>query len=351
MRRGGLVVTDSTFLDACRKKAPAHTPVWFMRQAGRYLPSYRAVKGDKPVTEIARDPGLASQVVVDAVEALGVDAGIIFADIMLPLEGMGVRFKIEENVGPVVSNPVRTSEDVASLSDLSPEEDVGYVLDGIDATLQKLDDSVPLIGFSGAPFTLAGYMIEGRPSRDLELTKRMMYREPETWHRLMSSLTRMVTQYLASQVSHGVSAVQLFDSWVGCLSPPDYERYVSRYTSEIMRSLEGRVPRIHFCANSSSLLEEFIRTGPDVVSVDWRLEMSEAWRASAGRVGVQGNLDPVLALSGGEAMKRGVERILEQSKGQLGHVFSLGHGVLRETDPNNLREVVRMVHERTAGRR
>jgi len=341
---------NSTFLDACNKKEPAHTPVWFMRQAGRYLPSYRAVKGNRPVTEIAKDPLLASQVVVDAVKALDVDAGIIFADIMLPLEGMGVQFKIEENVGPVVTNPIRTLDEVNSLKTLSPEEDVGYIFDGIEATLQKLDDAVPLIGFSGAPFTLAGYMIEGRPSRDLELTKQMMYREPETWHRLMSALTKMITAYLACQVSHGVDAVQLFDSWVGCLSPSDYKSYVSDYTREIMHSLDGNVPRIHFCANSSSLLEQFADTGPDVLSVDWRVQISDAWRRSEGRVGIQGNLDPVLALAGGEAMRREIGRIVEQSKGRPGHIFSLGHGVLRQTEPENLREAVRLVHETTSRR-
>jgi uroporphyrinogen decarboxylase len=340
---------NSTFLDACNKKEPAHTPVWFMRQAGRYLPSYRAVKGNRPVTEIAKDPELASKVVVDAVNALEVDAGIIFADIMLPLEGMGVEFKIEENVGPIVTNPTRTLDDVSSLRTLSPEEDVGYVFDGIEATLQKLDDSVPLIGFSGAPFTLAGYMIEGRPSRDLELTKQMMYREPETWHGLMGALTKMVKTYLAAQVSHGVAAVQIFDSWVGCLSPSDYERYVSEYTREIVRSLDGKVPRIHFCANSSSLLKQFIDTGPDVLSVDWRLRIADAWAAADGKVGIQGNLDPVVALAGGEAMRRETHEILEQSKRRKGHVFSLGHGVLRETNPENLRELVKMVHAKREG--
>jgi uroporphyrinogen decarboxylase len=341
---------NTTFIDACRRKEPEHTPVWFMRQAGRYLPSYRAVKGNRPVTEIAKDPALSSQVVVDAVKALDVDAGIIFADIMLPLEGMGVQFKIEENVGPIVTNPIRTSDAVSSLKALSPEEDVGYVFDGIDATLQRLDDSVPLIGFSGAPFTLAGYMIEGRPSRDLELTKQMMYREPETWHQLMKALTKMIKTYLASQVAHGVAAVQLFDSWVGCLSPSDYERYVSKYTKEIMRSLEGKVPRIHFCANSSSLLEQFIETGPDVLSVDWRIRIADAWRESRGKVGIQGNLDPVLALAGGEAMRRGADDIIKESKGRKGHVFSLGHGVLKETDPESLRSLVKLVHERTKKR-
>lgn len=350
MRQKGAVTMNTTFIDACRRKEPEHTPVWFMRQAGRYLPSYRAVKGDRPVTEIAKDPDLSSQVAVDAVRALDVDAGIIFADIMLPLEGMGVQFRIEENVGPIVTNPVRTSDDVSTLKILSPEEDIGYVFDGIDATLQKLDDSVPLIGFSGAPFTLAGYMIEGRPSRDLEFTKQMMYREPETWHRLMRALTKMVKTYLAAQVSHGVAAVQLFDSWVGCLSPTDYEKYVSRYTKEIFGSVKGKVPRIHFCANSSSLLKQFVETGPDVLSVDWRMRIADAWGAAGGRLGVQGNLDPVLALAGGDAMRREAQGILRQSKGRKGHIFSLGHGVLRQTDPENLRSLVRMVHERTARR-
>lgn len=337
---------NTTFLDACHGKEPEHTPVWFMRQAGRYLPSYRAAKGNRSMTEIAKDPELSAKVAVDAVKALDVDAGIVFADIMLPLEGMGVKFRIEENVGPVVTNPVRTADEVNALKALDPEADVPYVLDGIDAALRKLDESVPLIGFSGAPFTLAGYMIEGRPSRDLELTKRMMYEQPETWHALMGALSKMVVSYLDCQVSRGVNAVQLFDSWVGCLSPSDYENYVFRYTKEIMDSVSG-VPRIHFCANSSSLLQQFLRTGPDVLSVDWRMSMADAWRASRGRAGIQGNLDPVLAMSGGEAMLRGTAEILDQSKGRRGHIFSLGHGVLKDTDPDNLRQVVRTVHKAT----
>jgi uroporphyrinogen decarboxylase len=341
---------NTSFLDACSKKDPAHTPVWFMRQAGRYLPIYKRIKGNMAVTELAKDPELASEVVVAAVDALGVDAAIIFADIMLPLEGLGVQFTIEENVGPVVKNPIRTMEGVNSLEVLDPEADVGYILDGIDATIQKLDDTVPLIGFSGAPFTLAGYMVEGRPSRDLEATKSLMYRQPETWHLLMSKLTEMVCDYLSSQVSRGVDAVQLFDSWVGCLSPDDYRTYVSRYTREIFRSLDGKVPRIHFCANSGHLFGELLESGADVLSVDWRMQIGDAWGKSGGRVGIQGNLDPVLALSGGEAMRAGVRAILERSKGQQGHVFSLGHGVLRETAPENLRQIVQTVHENTISR-
>lgn len=342
---------NASFLDACNLKDATHTPVWFMRQAGRYLPSYRVVKGSRPVTEIAKDPELASRVAVDAVDALGVDAAIIFADIMLPLEPMGVRFTIEENVGPVVSNPVRTAEDVDSLRPPDMKSDVGYILDGIEATIRKLDGSVPLIGFSGAPFTLAGYIIEGRPSRELEKTKAMMYREPETFGRLMERLTDMVIDYLGAQVSHGVDAVQLFDSWVGCLSPADYGAHVADYTTRIFESLAGKVPRIHFCANSSALFEEFVETGPDVVSVDWRMPIQDAWRRSANRVGIQGNLDPSLALAGGKPMTDGVSRILAASKGRNGHVFSLGHGVLRETDPESLRQVVRLVHGSTASRR
>lgn len=345
-----MTVKNRTFLDACNKKEPAHTPVWFMRQAGRYLPSYRKVKGDKSVTEIAKDPGLASQVVVDAVRALDVDAGIMFADIMLPLEAMGVQFTIEENVGPVVKNPIRTLDDVNSLETPDLEQDVGYIFDGIDATLQKLDGAVPLIGFAGAPFTLAGYMVEGRPGRELERTKEMMNREPETWGILMSKLAKMTSKYLSCQVSHGVDAIQLFDSWAGCLSPGDYRSHVSEYTKEINDSLHGKVPRIHFCANSSPLFEEFLETGADLLSVDWRIRIDDAWKRSNGRVGIQGNLDPVLALVGGEPMRRGVEGILEQSRSHQGHVFSLGHGVLRETAPENLQSIVQMVHKITMKR-
>jgi len=341
---------NTSFLDACNKKVPEHTPVWFMRQAGRYLPDYRRVKGDRHVTEVARDPDLASQVVVDAVNALGVDAGIIFADIMLPLEAMGVGFTIEENVGPIVNKPLRTIDDVRALDDFDPDAKVGYIFDAIEATIRKLDGSVPLIGFTGAPFTLAGYMIEGRPSREMERTKDMMYRQPEAWKLLMRKLTKMARAYLSRQVSSGVDAVQLFDSWVGCLSPHDYRTYVSEYTREIMGSLSGKVPRIHFCADSSSLIEEFVGTGPEVVSVDWRTEIADAWARCGRRASVQGNLDPVLAMSGGKPLTDGVDRILADSKNRRGHVFSLGHGVLKETPPDNLRYVVKRVHDKTRRR-
>ncbi len=339
-------LSDSAFVRACYGREVERTPVWFMRQAGRYLPSYRRIKGTKNVLEVARNPGLASEVVADAVDALGVDAGIIFADIMLPLEAMGVQFRIEEDVGPIVPHPIRTGEDVAALRRVDPEGDLPFVYEGIDMTIQKLDGRVPLIGFSGAPFTLAAYMIEGGPSRELAKTKALMYSDPESWGALMKNLTRMVKDYLKRQVRHGVSAIQVFDSWVGCLSPMDYHRYVFPYTLEIFRSIEG-VPRIHFCADSASLVEEFRATGPEVLSVDWRIPLDEVWRRCGGGMSVQGNLDPVVAQTGGTAMERGVESILKGAKGKRGHIFSLGHGVLKETDPENLRRVVKMVHART----
>lgn len=337
---------NTTFLEACALKEPEHTPVWFMRQAGRYLPSYKRIKGDKQILDVAKDPNLASEVVVDAVDVLGVDAGIIFADIMLPLEAIGVAFTIQENVGPIISNPIRSLDDVNSLGKLQPKSDLPYVYDGIDATIQKLDGRTPLIGFSGAPFTLAAYMIEGGPSRDLQKTKALMFSNPDLWGSLMKKLTDMVSVYLEEQVRHGVVAIQLFDSWVGSLSASDYSQFVFPYTREIFDSISS-VPKIHFCADSSALIEEFHRAGPEVLSVDWRVPIDEAWRRCGDATAVQGNLDPVLAMTGGNEMEKRVADILRVAKGHRGHIFSLGHGVLKETDPETLRAIVRTVHETT----
>jgi uroporphyrinogen decarboxylase len=341
---------NTSFLDACNGKEPEFTPVWFMRQAGRYLPSYRRIKGERGVIEVAKTPELASEVAADAVRALGVDAGIIFADIMLPLEAIGVDFKIQENIGPIISNPIRSLDDVDALDKLEPEGDIAYVYEGITTTIDKLGGTVPLIGFSGAPFTLAAYMIEGGPSRNLEKTKSMMYSKPEIWLSLMRKLTKTVKDYLNAQVRYGVRAVQLFDSWVGCLAPSDYELFVLQYTKEIFSSISG-VPRIHFCADSSSLVEDFHRTGADVLSVDWRIPIDDVWRRCLGETAVQGNLDPAVAVAGGAEMESRVSDILERTRLQRGHVFSLGHGVLQNTDPENLRTIVKHVHERTRTRK
>ncbi len=339
---------ESTFLDACDRRETDHTPVWFMRQAGRYLPSYRKLRAEKGILEIARDPELASEVTVDPVRQLGVDAAVMFADIMLPLEGVGVKFRIEENLGPVIENPVRTRSDVDALGDIDPERDVGYVMKTIEKAVEKLDGT-PLVGFSGAPFTLASYLIEGSPSREFQRTKAMMYTDPETWRELMSRLTRLVVAYLRAQARHGASALQLFDSWVGCVSPADYEAYAKRYTMEIFDALSGTVPTIHFCANSSSLVEEFASTGCDVVSVDWRVPIDTVWERTGGLKGVQGNLDPAAAAAGGRVMDEAVSDVLRRAAGKRGHIFNLGHGVLKETPPENLKQIVKTVHERKGG--
>lgn len=338
--------TDSQFVRACFGRETEYTPVWFMRQAGRFLPGYRRLKGTRNVLDVAKDPDLSSEVVAEAVRALGVDAAIVFADIMLPLEAMGVKFRIEEDVGPIVSNPVLGAGDVTALRRLDPEADLPYVYEGIDRAIQKLDGGTPLIGFSGAPFTLAAYMIEGGPSRDLAKTRALMYSDPETWRMLMGRLTDMVKAYLSSQVRHGVDAVQLFDSWVGCLSPADYHDFVFPFTRAIFASVQS-VPRIHFCADSSALLEEFQGTGPEVLSVDWRVPIEDVWERCGDDTSVQGNLDPAAAVAGGEAMAKHVTGILTKAHRRKGHIFSLGHGVLRDTSPENLRQIVEMVHART----
>jgi len=235
---------------------------------------------------------------------------------------------------------------VSLLRKPEPEADLPYVYDGIEEAIRKLDGKTPLIGFSGAPFTLAAYMIEGGPSRELSKTRALMYSDPDTWRPLMRVLTGMIKDYLGSQIRHGVSAVQLFDSWVGCLSPDDYREFVAPFTKEIFESV-GSVPRIHFCADSSALVEEFHDTGPEVLSVDWRVPIDQVWERCDGHTSVQGNLDPAAALAGGTEMEKRVKDFLARAEGRRGHIFSLGHGVLRDTDPENLRRVVQLVHEKT----
>lgn len=336
----------SLLVDACMRRNVERTPVWFMRQAGRYLPSYRKLRAYKGILQIARDPELASEVTVDPVNQLGVDAAVVFADIMLPMEGIGIRFRIEENVGPVILNPVRSKEDVESLGPFDAEAQVGYVLETIRRAVQKLD-GVPLVGFSGAPFTLASYLIEGSPSREFTLTKKLMFSEPETWQLLMSKLTRLVVGYLRAQIKWGASAVQLFDSWVGCLSPTDYEAFAKPYTLQVMEALKGSVPTIHFCANSAALLESFAGTNCDVLAVDWRVPIGQVWERTGGTMAVQGNLEPALAVSGGRLLDERVLDIIERAKGRRGHIFNLGHGVLKETPPDNLKRVVQTVKKET----
>jgi uroporphyrinogen decarboxylase len=280
------------------------------------------------------------------VETLGVDAAIMFADIMLPLQGMGVKFEIKEGVGPVIQEPIRSMEGVSSLRDLDPRKDVPFVLEAIAETKKMV--SVPLIGFSGAPFTLASYIIEGKPTRDFVNTKALMYRDPKTWHQLMEKLAAGMASYLRAQVKAGVDVVQIFDSWVGCLSPQDYQQYVLPYSRRIFKELEATgVPRIHFGTGTTTLLEEMKQAGGDVFSVDWRIPIDEAWARLGGDIAIQGNLDPAILLGNSDLIKSHAKEILARTKGRSGHIFNLGHGMLPETPPENVVELVKFVHEST----
>ena len=284
---------DSPILSAARRKPAPYTPVWFMRQAGRILPEYRKIREKHDLLAICRQPELCLEVTLQPVKRLGVDAAILFSDIVVPLQGMGVDLDIVENVGPVIGSPIRTQQDVDGLRELVPDRDVGFVLETIRALRGEMQRDKALIGFSGAPFTLATYLVEGRPSRDYHLTKTMMYRHPAMWRSLMERLSAMVATYLRAQVRAGIQMVQLFDSWIGWLSPRDYEEYVFPYTRQIFNSLKDEgVPLVHFGTGTAGLLELIKAAGPDMVSLDWRISLDAAWERLGPDTAVQGNLDP-----------------------------------------------------------
>ncbi len=319
-----------------------------MRQAGRYLPQYRKIREKHDVVSICKDPGLCSQVTTLPVDVLGVDAAIMFADIMLPLEGLGVEFEIKEGVGPIIQKPIRDLQTARSLSHLDPKNDVPFVLEAIKETKKRLGGRVPLIGFCGAPFTLASYMIEGRPSRDFVNTKTLMYRDPKTWQLLMDALSTGMSLYLQAQIRAGVDAVQLFDSWVGCLSLQDYREYVLPYSQRIMKDLEGTgVPRIHFGTGTSNFLGEMKEAGGDVFSIDWRIPIDVAWQRLGTDVAIQGNLDPTVLMADQTLIKSQAATILKRVGGRPGHIFNLGHGMLPEVPTEKVVELVKFVHEST----
>lgn len=339
-------VVNDNFLRACLRKEVDFTPIWFMRQAGRYLESYRRVRAEHDVLEICKTPELSAKVTMDAVKELGVDAAILFADIMLPLEGAGVELEIVDG-GPKIKMPVRNADIIQKIDNFNPQEHVPHVLDAIHLVKSTLADHLPLIGFSGGPFTLASYLIEGGPSRDFTETKKIMYSQPELWNKLLSSLSEMVSNYLTAQVRTGVDAVQLFDSWIGCLSRIDYQEFVLPYTKKTFKSLENRrVPRIHFGVGTAGLLESMSQAGSDVVGVDWRISIDEAWDR-LGEHGIQGNLDPATLLGNWRLIETRTKEILSRTNGRPGHIFNLGHGVLPETNPERLKQLVRFVHEST----
>lgn len=319
-----------------------------MRQAGRLIPEYRKIREKHEVLEICRDPELCANVTAMPVETLGVDAAIMFADIMLPVQAMGVKLKIEEEIGPVISEPITDKRSAGALQKLDPTSDVPFVLDAIGIAKKRLDRKTPLIGFSGAPFTIASYLIEGRPTRDFTKVKSLMYRDPEAWQLLMETLSDSMATYLQAQVEAGVDAVQLFDSWVGCLSPQDYRKYVLPYSRRIFKKLENSgVPRIHFGTGTSNFLEEMKLAGGDVLGIDWRIPIDVAWKRLGDDVAVQGNLDPAAVLADIGLLKEFAADILGRVQGRTGHIFNLGHGMLPEASAESVAELVKFVHEST----
>lgn len=340
-------MSGEAFRAALRREPAPHTPVWFMRQAGRYMAEYRAIRAKASLLEICHRPELACEVTLQPVEKIGVDAAIIFADILLPFEPLGLGLTFTAGEGPAIAHPIRDRSHVARLKPVDPEADLGYVLDAIRLAKRALN-GVPLIGFAGAPFTLASYAIEGGSSRNFLETKTLMYGDPETWHALMDHFATMVGAYLAAQGRAGADALQLFDSWVGCLSPDDYRRYVLPHSRKaIVLAKAGGTPVIHFGTGTSAFLDLIAAAGGDVIGVDWRVPLSDAWRSFPDR-GIQGNLDPCALFAPMEELTARVQDIMHQANGRPGHIFNLGHGILPTTDPGKARAVVDLVHERSA---
>lgn len=336
---------SSRFLDACRRRPTDVRPVWFMRQAGRYLKAYRDVRAKHSILEICKRPDLASLVTLQPVEILDVDAAIIFADLLLPVEPMGLKLKFVSGEGPVIDNPIRTSTDVDSLS-ISNTDDLGYVGESIKLVSSALAGKVPVIGFVGAPFTVASYMIEGGATRTFHNTKMMMYREETLWRRLMGKLVDVLGPFAVLQVASGARAIQVFDSWVGALGPDDYVRYVAPYSRALIERIRSTgVPVIHFGTGAAGYFRELHAAGGDVMGVDWRLNIDQAWVEISYRSAIQGNLDPAALLAPLPELKAKVTELLKRTGTRPGHIFNLGHGILPETPPDNVRAVVQMVRE------
>ncbi len=333
---------------AARHQPVERTPVWFMRQAGRVLPEYRAIREQYSLIEITKRPEVCTEVTLQPVRRLGVDAAILFADIMHPLIGAGVPLDIVDGVGPVIESPVRTDADVRALRPLDPEAGLPYVLDTIRMLKAELGDRTPLIGFTGAPFTLAAYLIEGRASRDFLRTKTMMYAAPDTWHELMTRLSDMVIAFLSAQRAAGADALQLFDSWVGALSRNDYVRYVQPYARRIFAALAPLgAPLIHFGVNTATLLDAMATDGGTILGADWRIPLDRAWDIIGHEKGIQGNLDPAVLLGTPDVIAREVNDVLDRAADRPGHIFNLGHGLLPDTPVANIEHAIATVRART----
>jgi len=336
---------ESRFVKACKLQPVDRTPVWFMRQAGRYMPEYRAVRKQYSLIEICKKPEVAAEVTITAAEALGVDAAIIFADLLLPLEVMGLPFHFSAGEGPVIEKPVRTKEDIARLR-TDCAADLGYVSDAVRLVCKHFGERLPAIGFCGAPFTLASYMIEGGGSRNYVHAKKMMYSSSAVWDELMRKLVAVVSEYATQQVHAGADVVQIFDSWVGCLSVEDYRRYVLPRTTELVKALQKTgVPIIYFGTDSATLLPSMRETGAEVIGLDWRIPLDDGWRSIGFDCAVQGNLDPVLLFAEWKELKSRAQGILRRAAGRPGHIFNLGHGILPETPVENVKALAKFVQE------
>ncbi len=316
-----------------------------MRQAGRSLPEYRALRQRYDFMQVATTPELAARATLMPIDRFGVDGAVLFADIMLPLDGMGVPFEIRPNVGPVIPDPIRTAADVAKLRVVDAEEGTPYVLAALRLLKGELGERAALLGFSGAPFTLACYLVEGKASREYPRTKALLYGEPVVWHQLMETLTEVVIRYLRGQIAAGADAVQLFDSWLGLLDPETFATAVLPYTRRIMSAISEHAPIIHFSTGTVSLLDLIASAGSDLVSVDWRLPLDQAWARLGAEQGIQGNLDPTLLLAPWNAVEAGARDVLRRAAGRPGHIFNLGHGIVPETDPDQLARLAAFVHD------
>ncbi len=331
-------------LKACRLEQVDCTPVWFMRQAGRYMKAYRKIREKHSLMEMFKNPDLATEITLQPVNAFSVDAAIIFADILLPLEGMGLGFEFAP--GPVFRNPVRTAADVEALRAADPEADLDFVLKSLKNVRAEIDGKVPLIGFAGAPFTLASYAIEGGSSSEYLRTKDMMYRDPAAWNLLMTKICDTILAFLKAQVEAGAQVVQLFDSWVGCLSPSDYQSYVLPYSHRIFRELrKEKIPSIHFGTATAGLLHLMAKAGGDVIGADWRVSLSRAWQSIDSGAGMQGNLDPVALLAPLSVLERKAAEVIDEAGGKPGHIFNLGHGILPSTPEDSVKALADYVHE------
>ena len=333
------------FIKACRREQVDCTPVWMMRQAGRYLPEYRAIRAKHSFLDMCKTPEVAAEVTLQPVRRFEIDAAIIFADILLPLEPMGIGLEFVNGKGPVINNPVRSMADVRKLRPIDAATQIAYLMKAISIALKELNGNVPLIGFSGAPFTLASYIIEGGGSRDYRHAKTMMFAEPKAWHKLMEHLTGVIINYLNAQIDTGVQAVQLFDSWVGTLGSSDYREFVLPHQKNVISGVKKTVPLIHFAYGATHLLEMVSEAGGDVIGLDWRGDIDVAWQRVGYEKAIQGNLDPVALFGTKKYIRKRTKEILDRAENRYGHIMNLGHGILQQTPLDHAAEFINATHE------